>query len=193
MKILTLPRILMLLGLIALGAVFLGPIWHISLKATQFPEGLELYIWIDQISGNSDSILQQVNRLNHYIGMKPIEPDSIPELRYFPYVIYGMLGLGVLAVMLNKAWGYLIWTGLMAILGLLGIYDFYLWLYDYGHDLDPAAPITIEGGSFMPPLLGAKDMANFYVTSYPAWGSATIGIAVLFGALAFWVKKRASS
>ena len=27
-----------------------------------------------------------INGLNHYIGMKAIEPDQIPELRYMPYV-----------------------------------------------------------------------------------------------------------
>lgn len=181
----------MLLALIALGCIFFFPIWEIDLKATQFPEGLKLYIWIDQLSGSSDSILQQVNRLNHYIGMKPIEPDSIPELKYFPYVIYSMLGLGAIAVLVNKAWGYLSWTVLLAVLGVLGIYDFYLWVYDYGHDLDPSAPITIEGGSFMPPVFGAKDMANFYVTSYPDWGSLTIALAVIFGAAAFWIRKKA--
>lgn len=184
---------IMLLGLIALGCIFLAPIWQITLKATQFPEGLELYIFIDELSGNSESILQQVNRLNHYIGMKPIEPDSIPELKYFPYVIYSMLGLGIVALALDRAWAYIGWSGFLAVLGLLGVYDFYLWIHDYGHNLDPNAPITIEGGSFMPPLFGAKDMANFYVTSYPDWGSASIGAAVLLGVAAFWVKKRQRS
>jgi copper chaperone NosL len=183
----------MVLGLVALACIFFFPIWQITLKATQFPEGLELYIFIDELSGNSESILQQVNRLNHYIGMKAIEPDSIPELKYFPYIIYGMLGLGVIAILIDRAWSYLSWSILLAVLGLLGVYDFYLWIYDYGHDLDPSAPITIEGGSFMPPLFGGKEMANFDVTSYPDWGSATIGLAILLGAVAFWSKKRTAS
>lgn len=186
-------RILMLLALVALGCIFLYPIWQIDLKATQFPEGLELYIWIDKFSGSSESILQQVNRLNHYIGMKPIEPDAIPELKYFPYVIYSMLGLGLIVMLIDKAWGYLSWTLLLGVLGILGIYDFYLWVYDYGHDLDPSAPISIEGGSFMPPVFGAKDMANFYVTSYPDLGTISITLAILFGAAAYWTKRRAKA
>jgi hypothetical protein len=179
----------MVLALLSLVGLFFWPIWQITLKATQFPEGLELYIWIHQITGSSESILQSVNRLNHYVGMKSINPESIPELKYFPYVVYTMLGLGVITMLINKAWGYLSWSVLLAILGGVGIYDFYLWLYDYGHNLDPTAPITIEGGSFMPPLFGAKDMANFYVTSYPDWGSLMIGLAVVFSFLAFWLKK----
>ncbi len=183
-------RILFIMALISLGAIFLFPLWEITLKATQFPEGLELYIWIDKISGSSESILQNVNRLNHYIGMKPIEPDAIPELKYFPYVIYATLGSGLIFLGIHKAWGYLGWTLLLAILGILGVYDFYLWVYDYGHNLDPTAPITIEGGSFMPPIFGDKKMANFYVTSYPGWGTLTIMLAVIFGGLAWWTKKR---
>ncbi len=184
------PQVFMALGVGALASVFLFPLWEITLKATQFPEGLHLYIWINQLTGSSDHILQNVNRLNHYIGMKSIEPDAIPELKYFPYVIYTMMGLGALSLVINKSWSHLSWTVLLMILGGLGIYDFYLWLYDYGHNLDSSAPINIEGGSFMPPLLGAKDMANFYVTSYPSWGSLSLGLAILFGGLAFWLKRK---
>ena len=46
--------------------------------------------------------LQNVNILNHYVGMKYIEPDAIPELTYFPYVIIAMACLGLVALIINR-------------------------------------------------------------------------------------------
>lgn len=185
-----LPQLLMLLGVISLGGVFLFPLWQITLDAAQFPGGLKMHIWINKMSGNEKNIIQNINILNHYIGMQYIKPDSIPELKYFPLVIYAMMGLGVVTIFINKAWAYLSWFILLAILGVLGVYDFYLWLYDYGHNLDPKAPIKIPGMTYMPPLFGEKDLLNFYVTSYPRLGSGFLGIATLFSFSAFWFKRK---
>lgn len=189
MKFVPTPGILMVLALICLGAVFFFPLWQILLDAAQFPGGLQLYIWINKISGTDKYILQNINILNHYIGMQAIHPDSIPELKYFPIVTYVLLGLGALALLAKKAWAYLTWAILLSVLGILGIYDFYLWLYDYGHNLDPIAPIKVEGMSYMPPLLGSKDLLNFHVQSYPHWGGMFLGMAIIFAGLAFFKKK----
>lgn len=178
----------MFLAAIILIGMFFFPVWKITLDAPQFPGGLELNIWVDGFSGekgDDGDIIQNINILNHYIGMKFIYPDSIPELTYFPIVIYVMIGLGVLFAIIGKRWGYLTWFILMIILGILAIYDFYLWLYDYGHNLDPNAPIQVPGMVYQPPLLGAKDLLNFYVTSYPNWGSLFMVLAIGGSGMAF--------
>lgn len=180
----------MFLGCVSLALVFTGPLWEITLEAAQFPDPLKLHIWVHQITGSEKNIVQNINILNHYIGMQYIEPDSIPELKYFPYVIYGMIALGILALSINNKWGYLSWVILLVILGILGIYDFYLWLYDYGHNLDPKAAIKVPGMTYMPPLFGEKDLLNFYVSSYPHIGSFFLSIAGLFAFFAFYAKKR---
>lgn len=180
----------MLIGVLSLGAVFLFPLWQITLDAAQFPGGLKMHIWINKISGSEKNIIQNINILNHYIGMQYIEPDSIPELKYFPIVAYAMMALGLVSLAINKAWAYLSWFIIIAILGALGIYDFYLWLYDYGHNLDPKAPIKVEGMTYMPPLLGEKDLLNFYVTSYPHFGSGFLGLSSLLALAAFWFKRK---
>lgn len=192
MKALLTPRNLMILAIILLAGVFLFPLWRITLEAAQFPGGLRLNIWIDKFSGDdgTDKIIQNINILNHYIGMQFIEPDSIPELKYFPTVIYGMMGLGVIALLINKTWSYGSWFLIMAILGILGVYDFYLWMYDYGHNLDPQAPIKVPGMVYMPPLFGEKDLLNFYVQSYPRLGTIFLSLSILFSFLAFWKKRK---
>lgn len=184
-------RRIMIISVLLLIGVFLFPIWRITLDAPQFPGGLQLYIWVDKFSGaeGGGDIIKNINILNHYIGMQYIEPDSIPELKYFPIILYVMMGYGLLVALINKGWAYLSWIGTMAVLGIIGIYDFYLWLYDYGHNLDPAAPIKIPGMVYMPPLIGEKDLLNFYVTSYPNIGSLFLGLSVVLAMYAWYRKK----
>jgi copper chaperone NosL len=186
------PRILMIVGVASLLMLFLFPMWRITLFAPQYPDGVTMYIWINQITGETPGTLQNINILNHYVGMKYIEPDSIPELVYFPYIIMALAALGLLAAILNKAWGYLLWVILFVILAALGLYDFYLWEYDYGHNLSPTAPIKIPGASFQPPLFGTKDILNFVAQSYPHTGGYFAGLAAALAAGAWWLKARNS-
>ncbi|MEK6480945.1 nitrous oxide reductase accessory protein NosL [Catalinimonas sp. 4WD22] len=185
-----LPRILLLTGALGLLLLFAFPLWQITLFAPQYPDGITMYIWINQISGNSESVLQNINILNHYIGMKYIEPDSIPELQYFPNIVVTMTVLGVILFFVNKRQGFLAWSIILIILGVLGIYDFYLWEYDYGHNLDPNAPIKIPGMVYQPPLFGQKMLLNFDAYSYPHWGSMFLGLAMVLGLAASWLKWR---
>lgn len=186
------PQVLMLVAAVLLLGVFLFPLWQITLEAAQFPGGLRLNIWINQFSGDEGGgdIIANINILNHYIGMQKIEPDAIPELQYFPYVIYAMVGLGLLVLFLNRAWAYLSWCILLIILGILGVYDFYLWMYDYGHNLDPNAPIKVPGMTYMPPLFGEKDLLNFYVKSYPRLATILLGISIVLSFVAFWFRNK---
>lgn len=171
-------KILLLIASIFLLGIFTAPMWQIELTAPQYPDGIKMYIWINKISGATEGTIQNMNILNHYVGMKPIEPDSIPELKYFPYVIIGMTILGLLLSIGKIKNGALIWVVILAILGILGMYDFYMWEYDYGHDLSPRAPIKVPGASYQPPLIGEKWLLNFKATSLPYWGSLFMGVSM---------------
>jgi copper chaperone NosL len=179
----------MLLASASLLMLFLFPVWRITLEAPQFPEGLYLDIWVNKLTGQDDYVLQNVNILNHYIGMQEIHEDSIPELQYFPYIVIGMSVLGVLLVLLNKRKLYLGWCIVLLILAIFGMYDFYLWEYDYGHNLDPNAPIKVPGMVYQPPLFGEKALLNFNAISYPALGSLFLFLSMVFSFLAFFFKR----
>ncbi len=155
------------LSILCLLTLFVFPMWKITLVAPQYPEGISMNIWINKMTGEELGTLQNINILNHYVGMKYIEPDAIPELVYFPYVIMTMCFLGLGAIAWDKPEVYLIWTILFVILSCLGLYDFYLWEYDYGHNLSETAPIKIDGQSYQPPLIGEKYLLNFLAKSYP--------------------------
>jgi copper chaperone NosL len=167
---------------LGLALLFLLPLWHIRLKAPQYPEGLGLYIAIRHIEGEHPQDLGSINNLNHYIGMKRITPEDIPELRYMPWLVLGLVGTGLAAAALGRRVPLYLWTGLLGTVALAGLADFYRWTYDYGHDLDPEAIIKIPGMSYQPPLLGTKQLLNFSATSWPASGGWIL-IAALLTAL----------
>lgn len=185
-----LPRIIFIIGAVALFGTFIAPIWRITLEAPQYPSGVTMYIWINKLGGEEKGTLQNINILNHYVGMKMIEPESIPELKYFPKIIVGMAVLGIVLGFINNKKLWLSWGILLLILGALGIYDFYLWEYDYGHNLDPNAPIKVPGQAYQPPLIGSKMLLNFNAISYPHYGSIFLGIALFFSFVSFYLKKR---
>jgi copper chaperone NosL len=185
-------RIFMLAAAVALPLMFVFPIWKITLEAPQYPKGLGMYIWVNKITGSEPNTLQNINIMNHYIGMKPIEPESIPELRFMPYIILALTGLALLLVFLNKWQLNLVWVILLAAAAALALYDFYLWEYDYGHNLDPSAAIKIEGMAYQPPLIGKKQILNFLAISLPRVGSLFLALSILSGGLAayFGIKNR---
>ncbi len=185
-----LSRIIFIAGAIALLGTFLSPIWRITLEAPQYPGGVTMYIWVYKLGGAEKGTLQNINILNHYVGMKMIEPESIPELKIFPKVIIGMAVLGLILGFVNNKKLWLTWAAVLLILGMIGVYDFYLWEYDYGHNLAPDAPIKVPGQAYQPPLIGSKMLLNFNAISYPYYGSFFIGIALIFPALAFYLKRK---
>lgn len=171
-------------------AAYFVPLWNISLTAPQYPEGLGINIYLHTIAGAQGNDLESINGLNHYIGMKRIEPGDIPELKYMPYIIGVFIAFGLVAAATGKraiAWA---WTITFIAVGCVGMWDFYQWEYDYGHNLNPHAAIRIEDMNYQPPLIGSKQLLNFTADSYPDVGGAIIGVSILLGAGAALLKKR---
>lgn len=176
-------KIAMGMAALLLILVYLFPIWSIELQAPQYPEGMGLNIWVDTIEGKEPQDLQNINGLNHYIGMQAITPDSIPELKIMPVLFAILIVTGlVTAIWGDRKWVF-IWLGAFGVMALAGLIDFYLWEYDYGHNLDPSAPIKIPGMSYQPPLIGSKQLLNIKATSLPHIG---FYISLLSMALAGW-------
>lgn len=173
-------RILVAFASGALIAVFFLPVWRIDLFAPQYPEGLTMYIWINNLTGQVDII----NGLNHYIGMKHLNVGMFPEFKFLPYVVGFFMLLGMAVAITGKRKFLFYYLVLTAIGGVLAMIDFYKWGYDYGHHLDPTAPIQVPGLSYQPPLFGHKRLLNFDAYSFPDVGG---WIVVAAAALAFGV------
>jgi copper chaperone NosL len=176
-------RVLIATASILLGLVFVLPLWRIELQAPQYPEGLGLFIKISDITGVKPHDLQNINGLNHYIGMKAIEPDSIPELRFMPVFVAVMIAAGLLVAATGNRMLLYVWVGVFLIGAVAGLVDFWLWSYDYGHNLDPTAAIKVPGMTYQPPLIGSKQLLNFVATSWPALGGLAAMVSVGIGSL----------
>ena len=163
-------RILLATAALALVVAPLLPLWSISLEAPQYPEGIGMRIWVNTITGAKPHDLDNINNLNHYIGMKRIEPDTIRELELMPWFVGFLVVTGFAAALLGRRWMLFVWFGILVAAGVAGLVDFWIWEYDYGHNLDPTAAIKIPGMSYQPPLIGSKPLLNFNAHSWPALG-----------------------
>ena len=154
------------------------PIWAIYLEAPQYPEGLGMFLHANKITGDYEII----NGLNHYIGMKTIHQEDFWEFKVLPYALGFFAVLAFLFAFLKKKWGLYFFTALFLLFGIAFMVDFWLWEYDYGHNLNPNAPIIVPGMSYQPPLLGFKQLLNFGAYSYPdvgGWIMFAVGIISL--------------
>ena len=181
----------MIAGSILILALFVFPMWNITLEAPQYPEPIGMDIWINKITDHNPNDLKNINIMNHYVGMKYI-PETIDEFRFFPWVVVAMAALGLIFGIIGKRWLFLRWFIAMVILGTLGMYDFWLWEYNYGHDLDPNAAIQIPGQAYQPPLIGSKKILNFVAISKPMVGAYFLFAGMFFSLFAFILTPKAS-
>ena len=184
-------RVLLALAAALLGAVYFFPLWNVFLLAPQYPEGLGMHIWAGTITGVQPNDLENINNLNHYIGMKRIVPESIPELRLMPVIIGVLMALGFAAAAWGRRSAVRTWVGIFVVLAVVGLVDFWKWEYEYGHDLDMEnAIIKVPGMSYQPPLIGSKQLLNFTATSLPAAGGIAAMISLGLGVLVLLTDRR---
>ncbi|HEX6428129.1 MAG TPA: nitrous oxide reductase accessory protein NosL [Niastella sp.] len=171
-------RIIILIGSLAMIVMYFVPVWSIYLIAPQYPEGLSMQIWLNKISGQ----VEIINGLNHYIGMKHIKGEMFPEFTFLVYIVGLFILFGLTIAFTGSRTLLFLYLVLSLIGGMAALVDFYMWGYDYGHDLDPTAAIQVPGLSYQPPLIGHKKLLNFDSYSYPDTGG---WIAVVVSGLFF--------
>jgi hypothetical protein len=178
-------------GILLVVAIFL-PLWQIHLVAPQYPEGLDLYIHSYKLeAGNEGQDLSEINNLNHYIGMAPIEEEDFPEMTFIPFLLGGFSLLALRAAFFGTVKSAIDTLVLFVYFGAFSMRRFYYQLYTYAHNLDPKAPMDIE--PFTPILLGWKQIANFTQYSFPREGSALLLVAVACFGTAIWMGVRSGN
>ncbi|MCB1131536.1 MAG: nitrous oxide reductase accessory protein NosL [Verrucomicrobiae bacterium] len=159
-------RILLAAAVLSMTAGYFLPLWEIHLWAPQYPEGLNMKIWLDHLSGDFDII----NGLNHYIGMKHIKEEMFPEFGYMGYALGALVAAGLVPVLTGKRRWLQVFVAILFAAAALGLYDFWRWGRDYGHNLDPKAAISVPGMTYDPPVIGYKSLLNFVAYSGPEKG-----------------------
>ena len=159
-------------GLVAFAAFL--PLWQMTLNAPQYPQGLHLVAYGTAMEGD----LREINALNHYVGVKPIEPDAVTELTLFPYAIGALvLTVAASAFLPRRRWlqaavALAVWA---VPLGMLA--DMQWWLYRYGHDLEETAALRLD--PFTPKVIGSTEVMNFHTDTMVGVGFWLMTVAAL--------------
>jgi len=160
------------------------PWWKMDFFAPQYPEGLDIIVYPDEVTGDIDII----NNLNHYIGMKEFNTESFPELQFLSYIAYGFAVLTLIVAFLRRRLYLFILTILLAIGGAVGLIDMHFWLKEYGTNLDPTAAMHLD--PFVPPIIGKNQIANFTTYSKFGLGGYLLGVVFLIYVFCLWYDRK---
>jgi copper chaperone NosL len=163
-------RLALAVLVIPLLMTFTAPLWKISMVAPQYPQGLYIDVYTHKVDGGHDGHdITEINELNHYIGMKPIDRAALTDLDWIPFA----LGLLALLTLRCAAIGNVrTLVDLVVVSGYVATFAFARFIYKlwyFGHSLNPDAPIKLE--PFTPAIIGRKQVANFAVESWPQAGT----------------------
>ena len=146
-------------ALVALSAQL--PLWRMTMRAPQYPRGLHLQAYGSALGGD----VNEINILNHYIGMPPIEAPAL-ETQLFPFGIAALVLVCLLSPI--HAWLRRLAIAATAATPIMILADLQWRLYAFGHSLNPKAPIRLE--PFTPLVIGETAMGNFISTGMVSWG-----------------------
>lgn len=144
------------------------PVWYVSLEAPNypkaaFPDGIPVYFHVDGYSGD----VTEMNTLNHYIGMYPMEYGGNVERAIAPYYLLVATILMLLYLYYNGKGNFLLLVPTI-IAPILFMSAYVGWLYWYGHNMQEWGAFKIK--PFMPTALGDGKVAQFSTHSYPSIG-----------------------
>ena len=155
------PTIFLSLAAFLLLVSIFFPYWRLKLEAPQYPQGLYVRVYINRVVGD----VREIDELNHYIGMRSLQDAAQLErsLSVFAIVVISLLTLGAIYVH-NQLAAVLSLPALLFPVIFLG--DLYYWLWNYGTNLDPRAPLSSAIKPFVPPLLGVGKIGQFKTIAY---------------------------
>jgi len=176
------PRFSLVVAAILLAVSNLFQFWHLVLNAPQYPGGLRVTLYTHKLVGD----VREVDGLNHYIGMMPLNDAASFERSIAMWAIGVFVVLGIMAGLLatRKA----AWLALpIVVFPLAFAADLWFWLYRAGNNLDPTAAITIK--AFTPAIVGRGVVGQFSTDAMFGLGfwiaivAAIIALAGLVGRL----------
>ena len=140
-------------------SIFL-PYWKITLFAPQYPQGLAATMYVNRLTGD----VQEIDELNHYIGMKPMGEAAVLERTLSIFIVIGLALLIAAAVYVHNPLAlFLCIPAVMYPAFFVG--DLYFWMRNFGMNLDRNAALSGAIKPFVPPILGAGKIAQFSTTA----------------------------
>lgn len=180
------PRVLLTTARVLLLVSIFFPYWHMELEAPQYPNGLFLTAYINHLDGD----VQEIDSLNHYIGMRPLEEAAAFERAASIWLIIAMVLLVEGAAFVHTRWAVLL--ALPAVLFPVGfLLDLHLWMRTFGQNLDPSAPLSSSIKPFTPTILGEGGIGQFRTYSDLGVGYWLAAACAVLTVIAFVFHRRA--
>jgi hypothetical protein len=162
------------------------PYWVLRLDAPQFPDGLTITAYVNRLEGD----VGELEGLNHYVGLGSFEDAAVLERSVALFAIVGLALLLVAALYIHSRW-VLMLTLPALLFPIVFLIDLQYWLYDFGHNLDPLAPLAAAVGEFTPPIFGPAEIAQFDTLALPGFGLLLAFVASALIAYALVLHRRA--
>ena len=179
-------------------AAMVLPLWRMELVAPQYPAGLIMYAFGDRFEGDGGTYyddVREINGLNHYIGMKPIQ--EVTEMDLFLPGMAALIAVTVVSCFIawKKSWLRALIVAGFWFMPLFFVADLQYWLYTYGHTMDPDA--ALDTSDFTPKVIGTTKVWNFHSESafepgFYAMMMAALAITIVPPAIAIFRRRRAA-
>lgn len=167
-------------------AAYRQPWWSFRLYAPQYPNGLG----VDILLSGSRGDVRELDTLNHYIGMASLT-TAAPVERQASLIVVAVTALLVTALLFVPRRGAnLLAAAAAAALPLGFVADLSYWLYRFGHQLNPHAPLKLP--PFTPTLFGNGVIGQFMTFARPELGFWLAAGATLLALLLAGLRERAS-
>ncbi len=151
-----LPTVFLGLAAFCLLVSIFVPYWRMKLLAPQYPRGLQIQVYVNRLTGD----VREIDGLNHYIGMRPLGEAAQLERSLSIFAIAVLSLLVIAAIYVHNQWAALL--SLPALLfPVIFLGDLYFWLWNFGQNLDPKAPLSSAIKPFVPPVLGEGVVGQF--------------------------------
>ena len=180
------PGFLLLVARVLLLVSLFLPYWHMELHAPQYPDNLHLTAYLNHLSGD----VEEIDGLNHYIGMRPLEVAAQVERSIGDYNRIFFVVLLELASYIHSRWAVLLVAPVIFFPGVF-LLDLHLWMSHFGMNLDPHAPLSSAIDPFVPPILGTGVIGQFKTVASAGIGLILAAAASVTLILALYFHRRA--
>ncbi len=173
------PTLLFAAAAIMLLVSLFLPWWRLTLNAPQYPAGLHVQAYVNQLKGD----VSEIDGLNHYIGMRPLDEAATFERQISIYGIVGLALLILAAIFIHNRWAALLALPAL-LLPVVFLADLQFWLANFGTNLDPTAPLSSSIKPFVPPVLGKGTIGQFSTVAVPGeglWLAILASLVILVG------------
>ncbi len=180
--------LVMLVGVALFISSLYRPWWGMIMFAPQYPSGLETVSTLRSMSGD----VEEIDELNHYIGMMKLGDAAKLERRLAPYLIFLFALLAAGSILVSRPVAAWLLRAPALSFPLFFLADLKFWLWYAGNHLDPKAALSSTIKGFTPTMLGEGKIAQFRTVGWlePGFWFAVAGVVCIIAAGLLLTRRR---